>query len=50
MKRKTSTPRVSALFDVRDADARDVFVEGVVNRFGGIDVLVNNAGQNFLLP
>jgi len=41
---------VSALFDVRDADARDVFVEGVVNKFGGIDVLVNNAGGTFFSP
>ncbi len=38
---------VSALFDVRDSDAREVFVEGVVNKFGGIDVLVNNAGGTF---
>src|SRR5438034_59922 len=41
---------VSALFDVRDADARDVFVEGVVNKFGGVDVLVNNAGGTFFSP
>jgi 3-oxoacyl-[acyl-carrier protein] reductase len=41
---------LSALFDVRDADARDVFVEGVVNKFGGIDVLVNNAGGTFFSP
>jgi 3-oxoacyl-[acyl-carrier protein] reductase len=41
---------VSALFDVRDSDARDVFVEGVVNKFGGIDVLVNNAGGTFFSP
>ena len=41
---------VSALFDVRDADAREVFVEGVINKFGGIDVLVNNAGGTFFSP
>jgi len=41
---------ISALFDVRDSDARDVFIEGVVNRLGGIDVLVNNAGGTFFAP
>src|SRR6478672_3101469 len=41
---------LSALFDVRDADAREVFVEGVINKFGGIDVLVNNAGGTFFSP
>ncbi len=41
---------LSALFDVRDTDAREVFVEGVVNKFGGIDVLVNNAGGTFFSP
>src|SRR5258705_11397894 len=41
---------LSALFDIRDSDARDVFVEGVVNKFGGIDVLVNNAGGTFFSP
>ncbi len=30
--------------DVRDADAIDTFVEDIQQRFGGIDVLVNNAG------
>jgi NAD(P)-dependent dehydrogenase (short-subunit alcohol dehydrogenase family) len=41
---------LSALFDVRDTDAREVFVEGVVNKFGGIDVLVNNVGGTFFSP
>jgi 3-oxoacyl-[acyl-carrier protein] reductase len=41
---------ISALFDVRDVDAREVFVDGVVNTFGRIDVLVNNAGGTFFSP
>ena len=41
---------VSALFDVRDEDARDAFIAGVVNELGRIDVLVNNAGGTFFAP
>ena len=39
-------------FDMRDRAASDEFVRAVVDRFGGIDVLVNNAGlaREALLP
>lgn len=32
-------------FDMRDREAADGFVHGVIERFGGVDVLVNNAGM-----
>lgn len=36
--------------DIRDDEAVDAFMDGVVERHGRIDVLVNNAGGQFLSP
>ena len=36
--------------DIRDEEAVDGFVDGVVERHGRIDLLVNNAGGQFLSP
>ena len=36
--------------DIRDPDSIETFVDGVRNRFGRIDVLVNNAGGQFPSP
>ena len=38
------------VLDVRDADAVDRFVAEVVDRWGRVDVLVNNAGGTFFAP
>ncbi len=36
--------------DIRDEEAVDAFFDGVVERHGSLDVLVNNAGGQFLAP
>jgi len=36
--------------DIRDADAVDALFDGVLDRHGRIDVLVNNAGGQFMSP
>jgi citronellol/citronellal dehydrogenase len=36
--------------DIRDAEGVDTFFDGVLERHGRIDVLVNNAGGQFLSP
>jgi citronellol/citronellal dehydrogenase len=37
-------------FDIREADAVDAFIDGIVERHGRIDLLVNNAGGQFMSP
>ncbi len=39
-----------ATADIRDPDSVAAFVDGVVAKFGKIDVLVNNAGGQFPIP
>jgi 3-oxoacyl-[acyl-carrier protein] reductase len=41
---------IASVLDVRDAASRDAFVADVADRFGRIDVLVNNAGGTFFAP
>ena len=36
--------------DIRDAEAVDALFDGVLERHGRVDVLVNNAGGQFLSP
>jgi 3-oxoacyl-[acyl-carrier protein] reductase len=40
----------TAVLDVRDRDAVDAYVTATVERFGRVDVLVNNAGGTFVSP
>jgi len=42
--------RLSRVLDARDHDAVDAFVVEAVDRFGAVDVLVNNAGGGFAAP
>jgi NAD(P)-dependent dehydrogenase (short-subunit alcohol dehydrogenase family) len=48
--RREKFPVLSLGMDVRDADAVKTAVRAAVERFGGIDVLVNNAAGNFIRP
>jgi NAD(P)-dependent dehydrogenase (short-subunit alcohol dehydrogenase family) len=43
-------PVLSAVLDVRDGPAVDRFIASVTERFGRVDVLVNNAGGTFFAP
>ena len=36
--------------DIRDDEAVEAFIDGILERNGGLDVLVNNAGGQFLSP
>lgn len=38
------------VFDVRDAEGARRVIDGVLERFGGLDVVVNNAAGNFPAP
>lgn len=40
----------TAVLDVRDGDAVDAYVAATIERFGRVDVLVNNAGGTFVSP
>ncbi|TMK72627.1 MAG: SDR family oxidoreductase [Actinobacteria bacterium] len=40
----------SEAMDIRDAEAVDAFFDGVLERRGRVDVLVNNAGGQFMSP
>lgn len=40
----------AATADIREVDAIDALVKGILERFGRIDVLVNNAGGQFPMP
>lgn len=42
--------RLARLVDVRDAAATDAWIDEILERFGRIDVLVNNAGGGFPAP
>ena len=42
--------RGAACCDIREEDQVDALVDGVLERHGKIDVLVNNAGGQYMTP
>jgi NAD(P)-dependent dehydrogenase (short-subunit alcohol dehydrogenase family) len=48
--RQTGNPVLGLTCDVRNYDAIKQLIEEVVNKFDGIDILVNNAAGNFISP
>jgi citronellol/citronellal dehydrogenase len=48
--RQTGGEAEAEPMDIRDADAVEGLIDGVIDRYGRLDVLVNNAGGQFMSP